>query len=115
MISILSNWTRHVTEARSISPSRGPLRLSAARTDNREYCCVTPWLRFSHDHESQRAKGSGLPTLPMNDSYFFTEKEHLLFSTQLLERAGLKGFPRGLRTNRIRCRRFSRWLRQRKA
>jgi DNA-binding transcriptional LysR family regulator len=49
---ILLNWTRHVTEARSISPSRGPSRLSAVRTDNREYCCVTPWLRSSPDPES---------------------------------------------------------------
>src|ERR1700693_3238759 len=109
MISILSNWTRHVTEARSISPSRGPFRLSAARTDNREYCCVTPWLRSSRDHESQRAKRFGLPTLRMNDSYFFTEKERLLFSTPSLERADLTVFLRGLRTSQIRCKRSSRW------
>ena len=52
IISILSNWTRHMTEARSISPSRAPSRLSTARIDNREYCCVTPWLRSSLDRES---------------------------------------------------------------
>src|ERR1700736_1494436 len=108
MISILLNWTRHVTEARSISPSRGPSRLSAARTDNREYCCVTPWLRSSPDHESQREKRFGLLTLLMNDSYFSTEKEHLLFSTPSLERADLTAFLRRLRTSRIRCRRSSR-------
>ena len=36
----------------------------------------------------------------MNDSYFFTEKEHLLFSTPSLERADLTAFLRRLRTNR---------------
>jgi hypothetical protein len=29
-----------------------PSRLSAARISNREYCCVTPWLLSSLDHES---------------------------------------------------------------
>ncbi len=60
-------------------------------------------------------KKIGLPTLRMNDSYFFTEKERLLFSTPSLERADLKVFLRGLRTSRIRCRRSSRWLRPTKA
>jgi DNA-binding transcriptional LysR family regulator len=42
MISIRLNWTRHVTEARSISPSRDHSRWSAARADNREYCLRDP-------------------------------------------------------------------------
>src|SRR4029077_19149522 len=115
MTSILSNSTRHVTEVRSILPSPVRSRLSAARIGNREYCCATPWLRSSPDHERSRAKRFGWPTLRMNDSYFFTDREHLLFSTQSLERADLKVFLRELRTSRIRCRQPSRWLRRRKA
>jgi DNA-binding transcriptional LysR family regulator len=62
-----------------------------------------------------KSKRFGLPTLRMNHSYFFTEKEHLGFSTQSLEPVDLKVFLRGLRTSRIRCRRSSGWLRRRKA
>ena len=64
---------------------------------------------------NQRTKRFGLPTLRMNDSYFFTAKEHPLFSTPSLERADLTAFLRGWRTSRIRCRRSSPWLRRRKA
>ena len=75
--SILSSRTRHGTEARSISPSHACSRLSASRISNREYCCVTPWLRSSPDHESRRAKRFGVffeatPALPRRDSVWWS-------------------------------------------
>src|SRR5580692_8478324 len=70
MISILLNWTRHVTEARSISPSRVPSRLSAAGIDNRESCCVTPGCGSSSitTVESEVEKNS-MPANNRSDEY----------------------------------------------
>jgi hypothetical protein len=62
-----------------MSPSPAPSRLSAARIDNREYCCVTPGcgLPSITKVKIREQKEFALPTLPTNDSYCFPDKELL--------------------------------------
>jgi len=90
-------------------------RPSAEESTIESIACVTPWFAVLPRSRELKSKRFGLPTLLMNDSYFFTEKEHLVFSTPSSERVESQGFSPRVENEPNSMQTILSWLRLRKA